>query len=115
MMNVLVVFALTIATLQASRTDATAFVQYADGRITVDGRDAALADVLGEIIRATLEMRGTPTVQRLSIRLGSPTASCESYDGHLPHKEEPALRTTGTSTHRSALRQGILELVKQSS
>ncbi len=69
-MKVLFIFALTIATLQATRTDATPAVQYADGRITVDVRDAALADVLGEITRqAKLEMRGTPTVQRLSIRL----------------------------------------------
>ena len=70
MMKALLIFALTVATLQATRTDAAPAVRYADGRITVDVRDADLADVLGEITRqARLEVRGTPTAQRLSIRL----------------------------------------------
>ncbi len=70
MIKALLIFALTVATLQPTRTDAAPAVRYADGRITVDVRDADLVDVLGEITRqAKLEVRGTPTAQRLSIRL----------------------------------------------
>jgi hypothetical protein len=59
-----------IAVLRTTPCDAAPTVQYADGRITVDLRDDDLADVLGEIAKhARLEMRGTPTAQRLSVRL----------------------------------------------
>ena len=37
---------------------------------------------------------------------------CESYDWYLAHKDQ-ALRWTGASAHRSAVKQGILKLVKQ--
>ena len=70
MMKALLIVALTVATLQATPSDATPTVQYVDGRITVDLRDADLAEVIGEITtQAKLDVRGTPTAQRLSIRL----------------------------------------------
>jgi hypothetical protein len=69
-MKALLIVALTVATLRATPSDATPTVQYAGGRITVDLRDADLAEVIGEITtQAKLEVRGTPTTQRLSIRL----------------------------------------------
>ncbi len=37
---------------------------------------------------------------------------CESYDWYLAHKEQ-VLRAAGGSAHRSAVKQGILNLVKQ--
>jgi len=37
---------------------------------------------------------------------------CESYDWYLAHKEQ-VLRWAGASAHRSAVKQGILKLVKQ--
>jgi nucleoside-diphosphate-sugar epimerase len=37
---------------------------------------------------------------------------CQSYDWYLAHKEQ-VLRWAGESAHRSAVRQGILKLVKQ--
>jgi hypothetical protein len=70
MMKALFILALAVAALGATPIDATPTVQYADGRITVDLRDADLAEVLAEITRqAGLDVRGTVTAQRLSIRL----------------------------------------------
>jgi hypothetical protein len=70
MMKALFVLALAVAALRATPIDATPAVQYADGRLTVDLRDADLADVLGEVARqARLEVHGTLTAQRLSVRL----------------------------------------------
>jgi len=37
---------------------------------------------------------------------------CESYDWYLAHKQQ-VLQWAGTSAHRSAVKQGILKLVKQ--
>ncbi len=37
---------------------------------------------------------------------------CQSYDWYLAHREE-VLRTEGASLHRSAVKQGILKLLKQ--
>ena len=69
-MKALLIFALTVATLQATPIHAAPAVQYADGRITVDLVDADLAEVLAEIARqAKLDVRGTLTAQRLSVRL----------------------------------------------
>jgi hypothetical protein len=69
-MKALVLFALAVAALRVTPIDATPTVQYADGRLTADLRDAELADVLGEVARqARLEVRGTLTAQRLSLRL----------------------------------------------
>jgi hypothetical protein len=70
MMKALFLFALAVATTRAMPIDATPTVQYADGRLTVDLRDADLADVLGEVARqARLEVRGTLAAERRSVRL----------------------------------------------
>ena len=70
MRRALLIFAVAVAALWATPSHAAPTVQYADGRITADLRDADLTDVLGEIAKqAKLEMRGTPTAQRLSVRL----------------------------------------------
>jgi hypothetical protein len=70
MMKALLLFALAVAVLRATPIGATPSVQYADGRITIDVRDADLAEVLDEITKqAKLEVRGTTTAERLSIRL----------------------------------------------
>jgi hypothetical protein len=70
MMKALVLFALAVAALRATPIDATPAVLYADGRLTVDLRDADLGDVLGEVARqARLEVRGTLTAERVSVRL----------------------------------------------
>jgi hypothetical protein len=70
MMKALLIFTLAVAALNATPSDATPAVRYAHGRVTVDLQDADLAEVLGEITRqAKLEVRGTPTAERLSIQL----------------------------------------------
>jgi hypothetical protein len=70
MRSALLIFAVAVAAPWTTRSDAAPTVQYADGRITADLRDADLAEVLGEITRqAKLEVRGTPTAQRLSVQL----------------------------------------------
>jgi hypothetical protein len=70
MIKALLVVALALVALRATPSDATPTVLYADGRISVDLRDADLDEVLGEVTKqAKLEVRGTPTAQKLSIRL----------------------------------------------
>jgi hypothetical protein len=70
MMKALVLFALAVSAIRATPIDATPTVQYAGGRLTVDLRDADLGDVLGEVARqARLEVHGTVTAQRVSVRL----------------------------------------------
>jgi hypothetical protein len=45
-------------------------VQYADGRLTADLQDADVVEVVGQLaLQAGLEVRGTPTPQRISVRL----------------------------------------------
>jgi hypothetical protein len=59
-----------VTALRATPSHAAPAVEYADGRITADLKDADLSEVLGEITKqAKLEVRGTPTAQRLSVRL----------------------------------------------
>jgi hypothetical protein len=70
MMKALLIFTLAVAALNTTPSDATPAVRYAHGRVTVDLRDADLAGVLGEITRqAKLEVRGTPTAERLTVQL----------------------------------------------
>jgi hypothetical protein len=70
MTKALFMFALAVAALRAMPIDAMPTVRYADGRLTADLRDADLTEVFAEITRqARLEVRGTLTAQRLSIRL----------------------------------------------
>jgi nucleoside-diphosphate-sugar epimerase len=58
-----------------------------------------------DLTRATTELGWQP-------RWSNEQMLCQSYDWYLAHKEE-VLRAAGTSAHRSAVKQGILKLVKQ--
>ena len=51
MRRALLIFAVAVAALRVAPTDAAPTVEYADGRITADLRDADVAEVLGEITR----------------------------------------------------------------
>jgi dTDP-D-glucose 4,6-dehydratase len=58
-----------------------------------------------DIARAKAELGWQP-------RWSNEEMICQSYDWYLAHKEL-VLRWSGESAHRSAVKQGILKLVKQ--